>query len=135
MRRTNRTTGDDLASILLVRSCKLLVHETCHLLGMEHCIYLNCCMNGSGHLEEDFEQSMFLCPIDLKKLALIVDFDLVERYKQMREFFDKHNAPKESEWLTNVINTLEDMRNNNSNANNSGSSTNNELVKCCSSSS
>lgn len=100
--------ASNLASVLLVRSCKLLVHETCHLLGMEHCIYLNCCMNGSGHLEEDFEQSMFLCPIDLKKLALIVDFDLVGRYKAMKLFFDKHKAVKESKWLEDVILALEE---------------------------
>lgn len=115
IRRSNRPLATseqqhaDLASILLVRSCKLLVHETCHLLGMEHCIYLNCCMNGSGHLEEDFEQSMFLCPIDLKKLAFIVDFDLVGRYKRMKQFFDKHNAVAESQWLAGVIHALEDL--------------------------
>jgi archaemetzincin len=95
-------------SLLLVRSCKLLVHETCHLLGMEHCIYLNCCMNGSGHLEEDFGQSMFLCPIDLKKLWLIVNFDLIKRYKAMREFFDKNDAKSESQWLSKVITALEE---------------------------
>lgn len=91
---------------------------------MEHCIYLNCCMNGSGHLEEDFEQSMFLCPIDLKKLALIVDFDLVVRYKQMKQFFDKHNAVKESQWLSSVIAALEDK----DVVSNQSANTNNNLV-------
>lgn len=99
------------ATLLLVRSCKLLVHETCHLLGMEHCIYLNCCMNGSGHLEEDFGQSMFLCPIDLKKLSLIINFDLINRYKSMKAFFDQHNAVDESEWLAKVILALENNHN------------------------
>lgn len=38
----------------LQRSCKLLVHEIAHLLGVDHCIWFSCCMNGSGHLSEDF---------------------------------------------------------------------------------
>ena len=27
-----------------------------HLLGFEHCVFFRCCMNGSGHLAEDFAQ-------------------------------------------------------------------------------
>ena len=34
--------------LILLRSCRLLVHETSHLLGIGHCIYYSCCMNGSG---------------------------------------------------------------------------------------
>jgi archaemetzincin len=37
-------------NLLLIRSCRLLTHEICHLLGIEHCIYYSCLVNGSGHL-------------------------------------------------------------------------------------
>ena len=37
-----------------------------HLLGMAHCVHFACCINGSGHLAEDFAQPMFLCPICLR---------------------------------------------------------------------
>jgi archaemetzincin len=90
-------------SIILARSCKLLVHETCHLLCFAHCVYMDCCMNGSGHLAEDFRQSMFLCPIDLKKLAHVITFDIKERYERMRVFFARHSLRSEAEWLQNVI--------------------------------
>ena len=30
------------------------MHEIAHLLGVDHCIWYSCCMNGSGHLSEDF---------------------------------------------------------------------------------
>lgn len=93
-------------SMLLSRSCKLLVHETCHLLGIDHCVFMNCCMNGSGHLQEDFKQSMFLCPVDLKKLTLILEFSLKDRYEQMKKFFDKHGFVDESLWLDKVIKCL-----------------------------
>ena len=40
----------------LQRSCRLLVHEICHLFCIDHCIFHACCMNGSGHLQEDFSK-------------------------------------------------------------------------------
>lgn len=90
----------------LLRTCRLMVHETCHLLGMAHCVFLNCCMNGSGHLKEDFSQSHFLCPIDLKKLNLVIDFDIKSYYKNLKEFFEKHNAKTEVKWLATVLSSL-----------------------------
>lgn len=100
-------TSKEVDNLLVSRSCKLLVHETCHLLGMGHCAYMDCCMNGSGHLEEDFRQSMFLCPIDLRKLAHLLDFEPIERYKKMRKFFINYESKKEVEWLDDVINTFQ----------------------------
>jgi archaemetzincin len=92
--------------LLLNRTCKLMVHETCHLLGFDHCTFMDCCMNGSGHIEEDYSQSMFLCPIDLKKLALILNFDIIERYKDLKEFFEKHKSIDESKQLESILKAL-----------------------------
>ena len=96
----------EVENLLVSRSCKLLVHETCHLVGMGHCVFMDCCMNGSGNLAEDFRQSMFLCPIDLRKLAHILNFDPIERYRKMRDFFFKFNSKKEIDWLNDVIETF-----------------------------
>ena len=85
--------------LLLQRSCKLLVHELAHLLGVDHCIWYDCCMNGSGHLSEDFRQSMFLCPVDLNKLQTLCGFDVVERYQRMKEFFRRHKLVEEQKWI------------------------------------
>ena len=92
---------------LLLRSCRLLVHEINHLLGIAHCIYYTCCMNGSGHLAEDFKQPMFLCPVDLKKLQKLCGFDVLTRYKALREFLKKHEISEGAEWLDKRIDTLE----------------------------
>ncbi len=59
-------------------------------------------MNGSGHLEEDFRQSMFLCPVCLKKLLFVFDFEPVKRYKAMATFFEKHKLSSEIKWLVNA---------------------------------
>ena len=29
-----------------------MTHELCHMFGIKHCVFYNCCMNGSNHLEE-----------------------------------------------------------------------------------
>ncbi|CAF1306343.1 unnamed protein product [Rotaria sp. Silwood1] len=75
-----------MSTIILLRSCRLLTHEIGHLLGIDHCIYYACLMNGSGHLEEDFSQPLFLCPIDLRKLLQLTNFDFIERYEQLLDF-------------------------------------------------
>ena len=36
---------------------QVTVHELLHLLGLDHCIYFACLMNGSGSLEEDHRQA------------------------------------------------------------------------------
>ncbi|ESO92355.1 hypothetical protein LOTGIDRAFT_79079, partial [Lottia gigantea] len=74
-------TQKERKKLILQRSCKLVVHEICHILGIDHCIFYDCCMNGSGHLEEDFQQPMFLCPVDLHKLQTLCGFDIKKRYK------------------------------------------------------
>ena len=95
-----------LKSIVLQRSCKLLVHEIAHIFGLDHCIWYSCCMNGSGHLEEDFQQSMHLCPVDLRKLQTLTGFNILERYQKLNQFFAKHHFEAEREWTTKRIKFL-----------------------------
>jgi predicted Zn-dependent protease len=47
-----RETGAAASSLLLRPSCKVLAHETAHLLGIAHCVFYSCLMNGSNHLAE-----------------------------------------------------------------------------------
>ena len=37
---------------LLIRSIGVLLHETCHMFGLSHCIYYRCLMNGANNLTE-----------------------------------------------------------------------------------
>lgn len=86
---------------LLQRSIKLLVHELGHLYHLDHCVHHACCMNGSGHLDEDFRQPMFLCPVCLRKLRcrLGPSFDLPARYQKMLTFFKEHYMPECADWV------------------------------------
>ena len=96
--RETEPSPSDLRTILQ-RSCKLLVHELSHLLCVDHCIFYSCCMNGSGHLTEDFQQSMHLCPVDLRKLQHLCGFDVRERYGKLGEFFERHGLSAEERWI------------------------------------
>jgi len=95
------------SNLLLGRSAKLLVHELCHLLGFAHCVFYKCCMNGSGHLQEDFEQPMVLCPVCLHKLKILIGFDVVERYKNLLRWYTSHDLTEEAAWMERRINFIE----------------------------
>ena len=85
--------------LMLQRSCKLLVHEISHLLGVAHCVHFECCMNGSGHLAEDFRQPMHLCPVDLRKIQRLCGFDVIQRYKSLLDFYISHRFDSEADWV------------------------------------
>ena len=89
---------EEKTRLILQRSCRLLVHELGHLLGIGHCVYYNCLMNGSGHLEEDFRQPMFLCPVDLHKIQALCGIDLSTRYASLRDFYSENGMQEEKEW-------------------------------------
>jgi archaemetzincin len=102
-RRNQRMKPQQIQKSIFQRSCKLLVHEIGHLLGIGHCIFFECCMNGSGHLSEDFRQPMHLCPVDLHKLQTLVGFNVLKRYSNLLDFYTKHGMKDEVEWISRRI--------------------------------
>lgn len=86
-------------TLVLRRSCKVLAHEACHMLGMLHCIYFNCLMNGSNHLAESDRRPLHLCPVDLRKLHWALGFDLVERYRRLLAFWQETGVADEAAWV------------------------------------
>ena len=63
-------------------------------------------MNGSGHLEEDFSQPLFLCPVDLRKLSQLANVDFVQRYEQLLEFCANNQFKDEIDLLKKRIDIL-----------------------------
>lgn len=86
-------------TLLLRRSSKVLAHEACHMLGVLHCIYFNCLMNGSNHLAESDRRPLHLCPVDLRKLHWALGVDLVERYRRLLAFWRAHGIADEAAWV------------------------------------
>ena len=85
--------------LVLRRSCKVLAHETCHMLGMFHCVFFNCLMNGSNHLAESDRRPLHLCPVDLRKLHWSLGFDVCDRYHRLLTFWREAGVPAEAQWI------------------------------------
>ena len=79
------------ANVLLYRCVKTAAHEICHVLGMTHCPYYECLMNGSNLVTEADIKPFALCPICLRKLVsyLEIEDQLAERYFNLLEVVEK----------------------------------------------
>jgi archaemetzincin len=89
----------DTHKLMLRRSCKVLAHETCHMFGIEHCVWFRCLLNGSNHLVESDARPLHLCPVDLRKLQWSTGFDVVERYRRLLNFDQQVGFEDEPQWL------------------------------------
>src|SRR5438067_3695964 len=90
--------GSDYESVLLRRSCKVLVHETGHMFGVGHCVFFACVMNGSNHLGESDSRPFHLCPDCLRKLLWSVKWDLVKRDESLAALYHEFGFEKELKW-------------------------------------
>jgi archaemetzincin len=97
---------NDYKALVLRRSCRVLAHETAHILGLAHCIYFSCLMNGSNHLVESDRRPLHLCPVCLRKLQWSEGFDVVERYASLERITREANLIDEAEWLSRQLNRL-----------------------------
>lgn len=95
-------------SYLLYNSCSTLTHEICHTFGIMHCIYYTCLMNGCNNLEEAKKQTLYECPVCLRKLQYSIGFDPLERYKKLFEVTKKFGGNFENacEWYEKRINSI-----------------------------
>jgi archaemetzincin len=100
------TRGKDYKEVLLRRSCKVLTHETGHMFGLPHCIYFQCGMAGSNHLLESDSRPIHLCPVCLRKLHHNIGFDLVERYRKLKDFYKRYGLGPEAEWISSRLKKL-----------------------------
>lgn len=89
----------DDPTLLLRRSCKVLAHEACHMLGVRHCIFFACLMNGSNHLAESDRRPLHLCPVDLRKLHWALGLDIAEHYRRLAAFWHAAGVDDEAAWL------------------------------------
>jgi len=99
--------GPASRQLLLRRSCKILAHEASHMFGIEHCIWFRCTMNGCNHLEELDAAPLHLCPVDLRKLQWSIGFDVLERYRRLRDFYAQAGLNDESAWMEKRLRFLD----------------------------
>ena len=69
------------------------------MFGLYHCIYYECGMNGSNHLDESDSRPIHLCPVCLRKLHHAIGFEVVERYKKLQAFYRRVGLADEAAWV------------------------------------
>jgi archaemetzincin len=104
MRKNN--SEQKTCSEMLRRAGKLLVHELMHIYGIDHCIYYDCIMRGTGHLVEDFSAPMHLCPIDLRKMQFRLGFNVQGRYERLGALYGKWGLRDEQAWVQRRLETI-----------------------------
>jgi archaemetzincin len=92
-------------AVLLRRSCKVLAHESVHMFSLAHCIYFQCLMNGSNHLQESDARPFSLCPVCLRKLQFSIGFDVVDRYQKLLDFYKRVGFENEAGWVSKRLRT------------------------------
>lgn len=78
----------------LIECLKTLTHELGHLMGISHCVFFNCLMNGSNHAAESEGRPELLCPVCLRKAHLVIGFDFKARYNQLRDVLSRVGSDK-----------------------------------------
>lgn len=78
------------------------------MLGLLHCIYFNCLMNGSNHLAESDRRPLHLCPVDLRKLQWALGFDIGEHYRRLEAFWRQEGVDDEAAWIARRLAAIED---------------------------
>ena len=62
--------------LIFEEAAGVMVHEISHMFGLRHCVYHQCVMNGSNHLEESRSRPLEPCPVCIRKLQSNINFDL-----------------------------------------------------------
>jgi len=94
-----RERDEDGDRKVLLRGCKTLAHESGHMFGLLHCIHYKCNMNYSNNLGGHDSKPLALCPDCLQKLCWNIEFDVLERYAALRDFYAQHGLDEEAEWV------------------------------------
>ncbi|KAM6477059.1 hypothetical protein HDV62DRAFT_402272 [Trichoderma sp. SZMC 28011] len=66
-----------------------MAHELCHCLGLDHCTYFACAMQGCGSVDEAQRQPPYVCPVCLEKLCTAIGEGVVDGWEDegVREGF------------------------------------------------
>lgn len=73
------------------------------MFGLAHCVYFNCVMDGSNHLQESDRRPLHLCPVCLRKLQFSVGLDVEKRYEALAQFDRQAGLNDEASWVAHRL--------------------------------
>jgi archaemetzincin len=86
--------------LALRRATWTMVHETCHMFGLTHCVYWQCIVEGSNHQAEADSRPLHPCPVCLRKLHAAINFDPGARETELANVYRAVGFTDEAEWST-----------------------------------
>jgi len=89
---------EEVSSQTMERAVKFLLHQVTHMLGILHCCYFRCLMNGAAHQEEADGRPPYLCAMCLKKLHVVTGMDPLLRYMHLSRFWAWAGNPQIALW-------------------------------------
>ena len=63
-------------------------------------------MNGSNNLAESDSRPLHLCPVCLRKLQAVLGFDVLDRYRRLREFYRQVDFGEEGRWVAERLKAI-----------------------------
>jgi archaemetzincin len=95
---------------LLDRTLKISMHEVGHMFGLRHCIKYECLMSGTNSLAETDRRPLDNCPECMAKVAWAMNYDPVERYKNLAAFWKKNRNPDEQRRMTEMAAAVSEVK-------------------------
>ena len=99
--------GPEAYQRCLYRTIKTASHELGHMFSLRHCIFFECNMGGSNHLEESDAKPHYLCPVCLSKLCWNLEADIPKRLQALKEFWEEQNQPEMARFYSQSIEALQ----------------------------
>jgi archaemetzincin len=97
---------DDFVTCLR-RTLKTAVHEAGHMLGILHCTFFECGMNGSNHRTEADARPLWFCPEDEMKVWWACRLDPKARYESLAAFARARGLEPEARFWSDSLKALE----------------------------
>jgi archaemetzincin len=88
----------DWRKLALRRAVWTMVHEIAHTFGLHHCAYYECVVAGSNSQEESDARPLHACPVCLRKLQAVLDFDPAVRETALAAVLEEIGIRDEAEW-------------------------------------
>ncbi|TXT39668.1 MAG: Zn-dependent protease [Planctomycetota bacterium] len=106
-RNGDPSKDEDAFQLCLRRTLKTAVHETGHILTIQHCTAFQCGMNGSNNRTESDSQPLHFCPVCLRKVCWNLRVEPVEYLSSLEKFCRREKLTDEADWYRDAVKLLQ----------------------------